>query len=245
MTKEILARYGALMGEIDKRTQQVSQEIAELPCKKKCFECCKQLFPLSFAEAFYLSEGIKDFDRSKRREIQLKAKNVASKIAKNNPAQFELKNVDRKTALNTHAEFAKFLHEIEKDCPALDPKNKTGACSVYDFRNHDCRTMGSAFDASSKEIIGCHRFDSLQKIAPRLMPFNFLYPKKMALDRELISAVTGGVFSPNIVYLTTMAGALLKDFEKEDWLMFFEEKGMLIKDESEAAGSDYFVVIDA
>lgn len=228
----ILEKYAALLKKLDEKCEEIYAAAPEIPCKNKCVECCKQLFPLSFIEAFYISEGVKKLDRSLRRQLKTKAEKINKKILAKNPFQFEKRGVDKKTALNTHAEFAKFLHEIECDCPALFPKNSAGSCSVYEFRNHDCRSMGASFDASSNEIIGCHRFNSLKYLAPHLMPFNFLYPEKMQLDRELIAEVTAGAFNPNIFYYTTICTPLLKDYEEQDWIKFFTEK------------DKYYVVID-
>lgn len=240
--KQILEKYKNLMAAVDEKTAEVYRGAPEIPCKNKCFDCCKQLFPVSFAEAFYISEGLKTMDRSLRRQRERAAEKISEKIRAKNPLQFELHGVDRKTALNRHGEFAQFLHSIESDCPALDPKNPAGACTVYEYRNHDCRVMGFSFDSSAQSIVGCFRFNSLKHLAPKLMDFGFRYSEKMALDRELISEVTGGVFTQNILYFTTMCGPLMRDYAETDWLKFFSGKGV-----PSGAGSDkesYCVVID-
>ncbi|MBI4995102.1 hypothetical protein HZC21_05720 [Candidatus Peregrinibacteria bacterium] len=236
----ILEKYAALLKKLDEKCEEIYAEAKEIPCKNKCTDCCKQLFPLSFVEAYYISEGIKKLDRSLRRELKRKAEKINGKILAKNPFQFEKNNADKRTALNTHADFARFLHEINCDCPALFNKNPNGACTIYDFRNHDCRSMGASFDASSNEIIGCYRFNSLKYLAPRLMPFNFLYPEKMQLDKKLIAEVTAGAFSPNILYYTTICTPFLKDYAEQDWIKFFEEKGAPKKTENDK----YRVVID-
>lgn len=228
------------MADIDQKTAEVYSAAPEIPCKNKCYECCEQLFPVSFVEAFYISEGLKKMDRAFRRKRLRAAEKISEKIRARNPAQFEKRGVDKMTALRTHSEFARFLHEIESNCPALDPKNPAGACTVYPFRNHDCRTMGASFDASEKAIVGCFRFASLKYLVPKLMDFSYRYPEKMALDRELIFELTGGALTPNILYYTTMCGPLLKDYAAEDWMKFFSEKGLLEKSKSD----EYWVVID-
>lgn len=229
----ILEKYAKLLDQLDEKCASVYSSSPEIPCKNKCVECCKQLFPVSFIEAYYISEGVKKLDRSLRRKLKIKAEKINEKILAKNPFQFERIDVDKKTALNTHAEFAKFLHEIQCDCPALFPENPDGACTIYKFRNHDCRSMGASFDASSNEIIGCHRFNSLKYLTPKLMPFNFLYPEKMQLDRELIAEVTAGASTQNVLYYTTICTPLLKDYAEQDWIKFFEAKN-----------NKYYVVID-
>ena len=236
----ILEDYGKLMAAVDSRTAEVYSGAPEIPCKNKCYDCCKQLFPVSFVEAYFISEGLKKEDRTLRRARLRAAEKINEKIRAKNPLQFERRGVDRKTALNTHGEFAQFLHAIESDCPALDPTNQTGACTVYKFRNHDCRVMGFSFDRSANSIVGCFRFNSLKYLAPKLMDFGFRYPEKMALDRELIAELTGGAFTPNILYYTTMCGPLMKDYAAADWLKFFTGKGV----PATYKADEYYVVID-
>lgn len=236
----ILEKYAALLKKLDEKCEEVYAAAPEIPCKNKCVECCKQLFPLSFIEAYYISEGVKKLDRSLRRKLKTSASKINEKILAKNPFQFERMGVDKRTALNTHAEFANFLHKIKCDCPALFPKNPDGACTIYQFRNHDCRSMGASFDSSSNEIIGCHRFNSLKYLAPKLMPFNFLYPEKMTLDAALIAEVTANSFSPNILYYTTICTPLLKDYAEQDWIKFFEQKNV----SKEIKSDTYQVIID-
>lgn len=238
--EKIFGKYKILMEAVDQKTAEVYAAAPEIPCKNKCFDCCKQLFPVSFVEAYYINEGFKTFDRTLRRDRNRIAEKIAKKIRAKNPLQFEKRGVDKKTALNTHAEFARFLHAIESDCPALDPQHPDGACTVYKFRNHDCRTMGASFDKSENAIVGCFRFDSLKYLAPKLLDFSYRYGEKMALDRELIAEVTDGAFTSNLLYYTTMCGPLIKDYAMEDWITFFIEKGV----PKESNPDKYWVIID-
>ncbi len=236
----ILEKYAALLKKVDEKCEEIYAAASEIPCKNKCVECCEQLFPLSFIEAYYISEGVKKLDRSLRLQLKIKAEKINEKILAKNPFQFEKSGVDKRTALNTHADFAEFLHKIKCDCPALLPENSSGGCSIYEFRNHDCRSMGASFDSSSNEIIGCHRFNSLKYLAPRLMPFNFLYSEKMQLDTALIAEITANSFSPNILYYATICTPLLKDYAEIDWIKFFVEKNA----SKEVKSDTYQVIID-
>lgn len=235
----VLDKYAVLMEDIDRKCGEVYHRAPEIPCKNKCFDCCKQLFPISFAEAFYISEGFRKLGRAHRRKRLCVAEKINKKIRAEGAWQFEKRGVDKKTALNTHGEFAKFLHSVESDCPALDPL-KDNACTVYQWRNHDCRSMGFSFDKSDNAIVGCFRFDSLKYLAPKLFDFSYRYPEKMALDRELIAEITGGVFTPNVFYFTTMCGPLIRNYAETNWVKFFEEKGVPTKSKPE----EYWVVID-
>ncbi|MFA6521518.1 MAG: hypothetical protein WCT53_03995 [Candidatus Gracilibacteria bacterium] len=237
--EKILEKYIYLLGEVDRKGEKVMESAPDIPCKNKCTECCKQMFPITFVEAFYLSEAIKKLDKNVRREKEKLAKKINEKILKENPLKFEKHNLDKKPALDTHAEFARFLHELQIDCPALT-EDKNGACSIYYARNLDCRTMGLSFDKSQNVIVGCRRFNALTNLIPKLMPFNFMYPEKRALDAELISTTTGGFFPKNVLYLTTMCMPFLKDYSAQDWIKFFEEKGVPSKINDEK----YSVVID-
>lgn len=234
----LLNQYAELLQALDEKTREVSERIPELPCKNRCYECCEQLFPVSFIEAFYLSEGLKSKERSLRRERKRLAEKTHQKVRARDPFRFEKRGVDKRTALETHNEFAQFLHSFEMSCPALDPTRAEGACTVYEFRNHDCRTMGSSVDPAARTILGCERFNVLGHLAPRMMDYNFRYPDKMALDRAFLQEITRGAFTPNLIYYTTMGGPLLKDYSREDWIGFFKAKGV------PAESDDYWVVID-
>ncbi|MEK9132127.1 MAG: hypothetical protein AAB606_00245 [Patescibacteria group bacterium] len=221
---QILEQYASLLRGVEEKCEGVYNASPEIPCKNKCYECCQQLFPLTFVEAFYISEGFKKLDRTARRELQKTAKKINEKILKLNPFQFERNGVDRKEAQNTHAAFARFLQEEKYNCPALEIGEDFGNCALYDFRNLDCRVMGCSFDKSAGEIVGCHRFAKLAHLIPKLLPFNYKYPEKMELDRLLIAEVTNESFSKNIFYLTTMCEPILKDYSETDWVKFFTNK---------------------
>lgn len=241
MRDKILKEYAELLSDVDKKCDEVSDKVPNIPCKNKCFECCKQLFPLSFVEAFYISEGFKKPDRETRRQMQRAAKKIADKISAQNPAQFEKRKISRTEAINTHAEFAHFLQKDTHICPTLNKKNSASPCELYAFRNLDCRVAGFSFDSSSNEIVACERFKSLSHIIPHLLPFNYKYSEKMRLDRALLSEMTAGAFTPNIIYLTTMCGPILKDYSSTDWLDYFTKKGIPTKSKED----EYWVVIDS
>lgn len=228
--KKILDQYLILLERLDAKCDDIFASAPEIPCKNQCFNCCKQIFPVTFVEAFYISEGLKKLDSATRRSLRKTAEKINKKIVEKNPQQFEKQSVDRATALNTHGQFARFLHRFKFDCPALEIKKNKGNCSIYQLRNHDCRNMGFAFDASTDEIIGCQRFARLKHLASHLMPFNYLYPEKMALDNELIAEVTAGGFTPNIFYLAPITTALTKNFASEDWIKFFMSKNVPAKE---------------
>lgn len=243
--KRILEKYETLLRDVDKNCTEVFASAPEIPCKNKCVDCCRQLFPVSFVEAFYISEKAKELDRAARRTLAKNAEKISKKILAADPLRFEQRGVDRRTALATHAKFASFLHSTAADCPALDESGRNGACAIYPWRNHDCRVMGYSFDFASRETIGCQRFNTLKHLLPKLMPFNYKYDEKMALDEELISAATNGKILRGVFYFTTMCTALIKNFAAADWSVFFSKKGLadppLAKTPEE---NEYWVVVD-
>lgn len=242
MIQTLLDHYQLLLKDLDQKTEAVYDQLPKIPCKNKCFDCCKQLFPISFVEAYYISKGLKTLDRSLRRDRTKMALKINKKILGKNPLQFEKQGVDKKIAFATHNEFARFLHGIPSDCPALNPENKAGACTVYAFRNHDCRTMGASFDAGENSIVGCFRFNSLKYLAPKLLDFSYRYNEKIAFDQKMIQEITGSLFTPHLLYYTTVCSPLLKDYETTDWIEFFKQKG--IPAATEQNRDAYWVVID-
>jgi len=242
---DLLLQYDKLMRDIDGKVERVHASAPDIPCGNKCYDCCEQLFPITFIEAWALSNGIETLPRALRRERKRAAEEQRAKILERSPEALQKTSVERTAALRTHAEFARLLHGITASCPALDPNRAEGSCTVYEFRNHDCRTMGASFDMGQREVVGCFRFNNLKHIIPNLMSFNYRYDEKQELDQALIAAATDNAFPP-IIYLGTMCTPFLTEFKTTDWTTFFQEKGVPRKNTlSEEESQNYWVVIDA
>ncbi|MFA6550198.1 MAG: hypothetical protein WCT36_02480, partial [Candidatus Gracilibacteria bacterium] len=155
MIEQILKKYESLGLEIERSCSSICQKLASHPCLPKCSDevvCCKQIFPLSFIEAYYISIGVKKLDRSTRRELERHAEKSQNTLVKK-IAESNLKKVYPNTDYETHnsaqQSITKFLHSQKTDCPFLN-KN---LCQIYPHRNIDCRIHGFAFDKNTNEIL--------------------------------------------------------------------------------------------
>lgn len=242
MVKTLLDHYQALLKEIDRKCDEAQKNVPEIPCKKGCFDCCKQLFPLSMIEAYYLNHGFKKLPRKLRRELQLKAKKYQEKLKKLNFAQYELSADSLEKIAFTRRALTLALNSARMDCPIL---SETGLCQLYDYRNHDCRIHGMAYDQNTKELIGCFRHPHIfnnnfmkKKFRSGAVSSDYLYKEKSKLDSLLTVELSQNPELKYCYYFTTPYLPLLKDFETFDWARFFLDKSKTLPPKK------YLLIID-
>jgi len=224
-----LQQYKLLLKELDKSCAKAQKLIPKIPCKLGCSDCCKQLFPLSMIEAFYINKGFKLLDRNTRRELASKAKKAQEKLQKLNLKQFETTSLNLEDIALNRNEFTRILQSTKQICPLLSDKN---LCLLYPYRNHDCRIHGVSFDPSTNEIIGCSRHSKIftnpglkNKFVKNAVENGYLYKEKSKLDSLLVKLLADS--PPNneklayCYYFTTPFVPLLKDYAEVDWGKFF------------------------
>lgn len=246
MIDTLLAHYTALLDDLDERCKRAAKDIPEIPCKKFCFDCCKQLLSVSMMEAFYLNEGFKKLDRARRREL--------TKSAEKLHRQFETHDfLSYETSSDSLEEIARLRNTMVWDlkskhisCPILA---KDGTCTLYTNRNHDCRVHGMSFNLSTNEMIGCFRHpkifntqDRIEKFKQKAVPFDTLYREKSKLDSLLTVELGKSDGLKYCYYVTPIYMPLLKDYRQYDWPRFFEER--LSGRSLEARGKKYCLVVD-
>jgi len=227
MIDALLQQYQNLLSEVDKACKKSSKACPKIPCHRGCPDCCKQLFPLSLIEAFYISEGLKSLDRKTRREIQRKAEKGLAKIKELNLEQYEISSDSLDDIAQARNSITTSLQSDKEECPLL----KDGLCSLYDYRNHDCRIHGVSFDSSTGEIIGCFRHPKIftspelkKEFAEKAVPSNFLYKEKSKLDSLITEELSKDPNQKYTYYFTHPFKPLLENFREFDWQQFFEEK---------------------
>src|SRR3989338_8272906 len=94
MLDQILDSYRVLLLDIDEKCSQTAEKLPQLPCKNKCFDCCKQLFPIGFVDAFLLSRAFQKLQRPARRELERKAEKMMRKLPEIDWSQYEVRNMD-------------------------------------------------------------------------------------------------------------------------------------------------------
>ena len=194
--------------------------VPEIPCRKGCTDCCKQIFPLSLVEAFYINENFKTLDRNQRRTIAQKAKKAQRKLNKLNLKKYEIETDSLEEISTTRNDFANEIRNSNIVCPLLGYDN---LCTLYDARNHDCRIHGVGFDSSSGEIVGCHRYKKIPIDTKLLIDSGYLYKEKSKLDSLLTVHLSQNPELKYCYYFTTPFVPLLKDFATQDWKKFFAE----------------------
>lgn len=220
----IIEDYQALLEDLDKKCRETQKGLPMIPCPQKCFDCCKQVFPISFLEAYYLSVGFHEIERSKRRKLLRKAEKMLNKLANIEGQTFETQNSKWEEVMKKRQKYSKYLNNLESDCPFLDE----GLCTVYKHRNHDCRVHGYSFDSLTREIIACFRFPKLfptsEKFMEKAFDYNYRYQEKLKLDQKLIVYLTSNPAYKNILYLTHPFIPLLKNYQTINWTEFFAQK---------------------
>lgn len=218
--QQILQSYKELLEDVDKKCAEVSKLVPEIPCHKGCTDCCKQIFPLSFVEAWLISENFKTLDRNKRRAMAQKAKKAQGKLNKLDLKKYEIQTDSLEEISERRNSFANEIRNTEIICPLLGYDN---LCTLYDARNHDCRIHGVGFDPSSGEIIGCFRHKKIPIDTKLLIDSGYLYKEKSKLDSLLTVHLSQNPELSYCYYFTTPFVPLLKDFAEQDWKKFFAQ----------------------
>lgn len=228
MLETIISDYKDLLEELDQKCDQTQKGLPMIPCPDQCYDCCKQIFPVSFLEAYYLSRGFHSLERKKRRELSRLAQKALKKMSQINAEDFTVFNKSWEEIMQKRKNFSDTLNSIKTNCPFLDESGNGGKCSVYKERNHDCRAHGYSYDGLTREIIACFRFPEIfptpKKFIEKAFDYNYRYQDKLKLDQKLIVYLTKNPLLKSTIYLTHPFVALLKNFEEIDWINFFKNK---------------------
>lgn len=216
--QQILQSYKELLENVDKKCAEVLKLVPEIPCRKGCTDCCKQIFPLSLVEAWLINENFKTLDRNRRRTIAQKAKKAQGKLNKLNLKKYEIETDSLEEISEKRNAFANEIRGTGIVCPLLGYDN---LCTLYDARNHDCRIHGVGFDSSSGEIVGCHRHKKIPIDTKLLIDSGYLYKEKSKLDSLLTVHLSQNPELNYCYYFTTPFVPLLKDFATQDWKKIF------------------------
>lgn len=218
--QQILQSYKELLEDVDKKCAETLKLVPEIPCRKGCTDCCKQIFPLSFVEAWLISENFKTLDRTKRRAVAQKAKKAQEKLNKLDLKKYETQTDSIKEISENRNAFANSIRGTDIICPLL---GNDDLCALYGARNHDCRIHGVGFDSSSGEIVGCHRHKKIPIDTKLLIDSGYLYKEKSKLDSLLTVHLSQNPEFNYCYYFTTPFVPLLKDFATQDWKKFFTQ----------------------
>lgn len=218
----ILEEYQKVLTHIDKECNDVTSKFDFIPCKKRCADCCKQFFSISFIEAYNLSREFHKLPEKKQEELRVIAKNYRQRIKF--PFEKYYKG-DRELIYDKYHDFVAFTKSQKVICPYL---NDDLMCDVYSARPHDCRVHGVSFDKEQKEVLGCFRHKEIEEfdkvdVRQNLVDFYFKYTEVRVLDSALIRSFSGHPQGVKVWYFTDLLEPILKDYEKEDWASYFKQ----------------------
>ena len=222
---QIVEKYQEIFNSISKKCELIEDEIKTLPCLKKigCNLCCQQLFPLYFIEAYYLNIGFKKLSPEKQKPL-IKIATLLKEHLQSFPIfEHEGYNLDAQELINKQNKITLILNNSKIPCPLLD---KDGGCTLYEYRNHDCRIHGYSIDPENDEIVACPKFtpEIIKNLKGKLFDHNYLYREKTHLDKTLLQIITKENIPVNSYYFTTLTEPFLKDYDKIDWLKFIQDK---------------------
>ena len=229
----LLDQYRTILQTISDRCRDIQAKHPVIPCKKGCTVCCEQLFPVSFIEAYTLSQASSRLPDKTKQRLKDKARIVKEKLASIPRSEFEGMNLTIDQIIERQNRLTALLNEIGINCTLLD---ESGACMLYDNRLYDCRIHGFSIDPQSGVVNACDTFTDVvvDEVQDALFDQDWLYPEKRKLDKQLLKAVTGGLIPFNTFYYTTFTEPFLKDYAGVDWTKFFTEKtGKKTFDDSE------------
>ncbi|MGB9082375.1 MAG: YkgJ family cysteine cluster protein [Desulfuromonadaceae bacterium] len=192
--KELLDRYGALLGEVDVWFQRCLDQHPELiACRNGCSACCRGLFDITLLDAFYLRIGFDKLPEPLKAGLVEAASRRLELLSRVNPEFVE------PWLLNGIPEDdwdALMPEEDETPCLLL---SETGGCMVYDYRPMTCRLNGiPLIDVSGEELFDEWCTLNFTGEDPRhLLDLRFgfteLFTRELLLFQELVQCVTGSV----------------------------------------------------
>ncbi|MFC1656154.1 hypothetical protein ACFL3C_04760 [Patescibacteria group bacterium] len=241
LEERYIEEYKAILAKLGERCHKTYEKLSFLPCKESCSECCEQFFPVSFIEAHYLSMGLKELSRQQRRLMQKAANKIKDKLDKNPFSEGKRFFVGTKEEIyKKQHEFGSHLRGMEYDCPYL---NDEKLCEVYESRPHDCRVHGCSIDKSTKEVLGCFRFNVIPQlqnpeVREDLVDFDYLYPEIRSLDAASIRSITGHPVGVHVWYFASPIDPILNNYEEKDWSQVFDMDWDSVKE------GDYVLVLD-
>jgi Fe-S-cluster containining protein len=133
-----LAELAALVLPIDDRTtalavERSAREGSPISCREGCAACCRQLVPVSPAEAFHLADVVEGLAPEHRDRVLSRFASRAEQLGRT-WIGYGLRHrlaEDEKRA----AEIAVAYHKLQIECPFLEDER----CSIYDDRPATCR----------------------------------------------------------------------------------------------------------
>ncbi|WP_321404580.1 YkgJ family cysteine cluster protein [Maridesulfovibrio sp.] len=205
--KEIFQKYEALVAEVDKTFNKISEQTEDgIKCAKGCSDCCHALFDLTLVEAIYINrkfnENYSGMDRSEIMQEADKADRLIHKIKRR---AFKASQSGASTT-----EILKEISLARVKCPCLKENN---LCALYDYRPLTCRIYGVPMNIGG-QAHSCQKSGFTPGKSYPTINMDTLQSKLMQLSEELAASINSSLTElPEV--LVPLSMALVTDYTPE------------------------------
>ncbi|HAS87854.1 MAG TPA: hypothetical protein DCS48_00870 [Desulfovibrio sp.] len=205
--KEIFKKYEALVAEVDKTFDKISEQTEDgIKCAKGCSDCCHALFDLTLVEAIYLNRKFNETYSGMERSVIMQDADKADRL---------IHKIKRRAfkASQSGASTAEILKEVSLarvKCPCLKEDN---TCALYDFRPLTCRIYGVPMNIGG-QAHSCQKSGFTAGKAYPTINMDTLQSKLMQLSEELAASINSSLKElPEVLVPVSMA--LVTDYTPE------------------------------
>lgn len=205
--KEIFEKYEALVAEVDKAFDKISEQTdGGIKCGKGCSDCCHALFDLTLVEAIYINRKFNEkYSGMKRSEIMQQADVADRQVHKIKRRAFKASQ-----AGTPAAEILKEVSTSRVRCPLLLEDN---LCALYEARPLTCRIYGVPMNIGG-QAHSCQKSGFAPGKSYPTINMDTLQSKLMELSEELTASINSRLRElPEVLVPVSMA--LVTDYTPE------------------------------
>lgn len=112
---------------------KVESEGRKLSCRDGCGACCRQVVPISQAEAYYLAELVAAMPPERQARVRGRFRDALAALGE--PMAARLRDTAKLRDLESRRELGKEYFRLGVACPFLEDES----CSIYPYRPMSCR----------------------------------------------------------------------------------------------------------
>ncbi|WP_432735697.1 YkgJ family cysteine cluster protein [Maridesulfovibrio sp. FT414] len=205
--KEIFEKYEALVAEVDKAFNKISEQTDDgIKCGKGCSDCCHALFDLTLIEAIYVNHKFNDKYRGMERSEIMHRADVADRQVH----KIKRRAYKASQAGTPASEILKEVSMARVRCPLLKDEN---LCALYEARPLTCRIYGVPMNIGG-QAHSCQKSGFAPGKAYPTINMDTLQSKLMELSEELAASINSRLRElPEVLVPVSMA--LVTDYTPE------------------------------
>lgn len=197
--KEIFEKYEALVAEVDKAFNKISEQTEDgIKCGKGCSDCCHALFDLTLVEAIYLNRKFNElYSGLERSNIMHAADTADRQIHKIKRRAFKASQ-----AGTSASEILKEVSLARVRCPLLLEED---LCALYDFRPLTCRIYGVPMNIGG-QAHSCQKSGFAPGKSYPTINMDTLQSKLTELSEEMAASINSSLRElPEVIVPVSMA----------------------------------------